>query len=447
MRAVRRLAGLRPFRLALLLSTALFSGGCWDRVELNALAVADMMAIDLTEDGQLRVSLQFVVPAELAGTVGASSSGGERDPFYTIEATGATLPEAFTRIQAKLPRRLFTSHIRTVVLGEEFARSGITPVFDSLTRMRELRITADVVATRGEGRELLTASPRLGRLPSTALTNLLYQMIVPPRNIRQVAIALASEGIDPFLPWITVTRRTETQLDPGAAGQEFEIRGIAVFRGDRLAGFVPLAEARGLSWLVDEVPFATATIRWPPPGEEGDAPREPSDLAPAERSIQQAMPPGPGPDRPGGGLREPSQISPLVIRGSVDLRSRVEDNEIRIEVRVRATDDIVTNQAGLDFTDPSVIPHLEKALAKDVEERMRAILRLAQDVFQADIFGFGALVRRSHPEVWRQVKANWHEVFSKLPVDIEVKPQVRRVGLTNSPAPFHEDQLRRVPGP
>ena len=78
---------------------------------------------------------------------------------------------------------------------------------------------------------------------------------------------------------------------------------------------------------------------------------------------------------------------------------------------------------------------------------MRAILRLTQEVFQADIFGFGALVRRSYPEVWRQVKENWHEIFSKLPVDIEVKPQVRRVGLTNSPAPFRDEQLRRAPSP
>ncbi len=446
MTAVRRLAALRPLRLALILFFAYVGGGCYDRIELNALAVADMMAIDLTEDGLLRVSLQFVVPAELASSVGIGTSG-QRDPFYTIDAIGATLPEAFTRIQAKLPRRLFTSHVRTIVLGEEFARSGITPVFDSLTRMRELRITADVVATRGEGRALLSAAPRLGRLPSAALANLLYQLIVPPRNIRQVAIALAMEGIDPFVPLITLTQRTETELEPGTAAQEFEIEGIAVFRGDRLAGFVPLSEARGLAWLVNEVPFATATIQWPPAGQEDDPPEHPSDLSPTERRIQVDFPPAPGPEHPGGGMREPGQISPLVIRGNTDLRARVEGGEIRIEAQVRATDDIVTNQAGLDFTDPSVIPQLEQALARDVEGRMRAILRLAQEVFQADIFGFGALVRRSYPEVWRQVKENWHEIFSKLPVDIEVKPQVRRVGLTNSPAPFRDEQLRRAPSP
>lgn len=432
---------------SLLLLPLILSGGCYDRIELNALAVADLMAIDLSEDGLLRVSLQFVVPAELTNPGGTGPSGGQQDPFYTIEATGTTLPDAFAKIQAKLPRRLFTSHIATVILGEEFARAGIAPVFDSLTRMRELRITADVVATRGEGRALLAAAPRLGRLPSAALINLIYQQIVPPRNIREVAIALATEGIDPFLPLITLTSRTETELEQGRSAQEFEIGGIAAFRGDRLVGFASLSEARGLAWLIDKAPFATATIEWPPPGEEHDSPVKPSDLSPVERLIDADAPPGEGPGRPGGGLREPNQISPMVIRGRVDLHPRVEDGKIRIEVRARVTDDIVTNQAGLDFTDPAVVPALEKALAEDLTRRMRTMLQLAQEVFQADLFGFGLLLRRSHPQVWQQVKSDWHALFSQLEVDIEVKPRIRRVGLTNSPAPLVEEQLRKVPHP
>lgn len=437
----------RRFARSLLIIPLIFSGGCYDRVELNALAVADMMAIDLSEDGMLRVSIQFVVPAELANPGGTGPSGGQRDPFYTIEAIGATLPDAFAKIQARLPRRLFTSHIRVIVLGEEFARSGITPVFDSLTRMRELRITADVVATRGEGRALLLASPRLGRLPSAALTDLLYQRIVPHRNIREVALALATEGVDPFMPVVELTRRIETELEEGIRPEEFEISGVAVFRGDRLAGFTSLAEARGLAWLVNEAPFSTATISWPPPGENDGAPVKPSDLSEAERAIQKEFPPGTGPERPGGELREPNQISPLVIRGRVERRARVEDGRIRIEIDVEVTDDIITNQAGLDFTDPAVVPALEKALADDLEGRMRTMLRLAQEVFQADVFGFGVLVYRAHPQVWRSVKRDWHTLFSQLEVDIAIKPRIRRTGLTNSPAPFRDEQLRRVPSP
>ena len=97
-----------------------------------------------------------------------------------------------------------------------------------------------VVVTQGEAAALLQAAPRLGRLPVAALASTLEQKIVPIRSIREVAIALVSEGVDPFIPAVGLTSRIETQLEPGAPTQEFELIGAGIFRGDRLVGFAPL---------------------------------------------------------------------------------------------------------------------------------------------------------------------------------------------------------------
>lgn len=430
-------------RLVLLYLMMLAAGGCYDRIELNELAIADIMAIDLTEDGLLRVSLQFLVPSELVnpGDVGAGS--GVRDPFYVIDAVGETVPEALSLLQAKVPRRLFTSHVRVIVLGEELARAGIGPVFDSLTRMRELRVAADVVVTEGEGVVLLQASPRLGRLPVGALANMLNQGIVPRRTIRQVAIALASDGIDPFIPAVGLAPRIETEREAGVRAEEFEIIGVGVFRGDRLVGFATLEQARGLAWLVDEAPFAVATIPWPPEGGPASPQAQRPDVSPEEALIRRDAPPGSGPAGLGGGIKEPNQISPQVLRTRVQLRSEVKDGQVIIHVDARAIDDIVTNQAGLLLTDPSVIPELEKALATSVEERMRAMLRLAQEELEADVMGFGALVRREHPKEWRELRRDWHAHFRQVQVNIKVAVEVRLTGLTGNPASFRPEQMRK----
>ncbi|OUM93546.1 MAG: hypothetical protein BAA04_00980 [Firmicutes bacterium ZCTH02-B6] len=420
----------------------LAAGGCYDRIELNELAIADIMAIDLTEDGLLRVSMQFIVPSELTNPGGVGAGSGLRDPFYVIEAVGETVPEALSLLQAKVPRRLFTSHVRVIVLGEDLARAGIGPVFDSLTRMRELRVSADVIVTKGEGATLLRAAPRLGRLPVSALANMLHQRIVPTRTIRQVAIALASDGIDPFIPAVGLAPRIETELEAGVRAQEFELEGVGIFRGDRLVGFATLEQARGLAWLVNEAPFAVATIQWPPEGGPPSPPAARPDVSPEEALIQRDAPPGFGPDALGGGLKEPNQISPQVLRAKVDLRSEIKDGQVVIHVHARAVDDIVTNQAGLNLMDPKVIPELEKALATSVEERMRAMLRLAQEELEADVMGFGALVRRQHPKEWRELRQNWHAHFRQVPVHISVEVKVRRTGLTGNPAPFRPEQMR-----
>lgn len=421
----------------------LLLGGCYDRIELNELAIADIMAIDRTEDGLLKVSLQFLIPSELTNPGGVGSGGGLRDPFYIMEATGATLPEAFSLLQAKVPRRLFTSHIRVIVLGEELARSGIGPVFDSLTRMRELRISADVVVTEGEGARLLRAAPRLGRLPVLALANTLGQRIVPQREIRQVAIALAAEGMDPFIPAVGLVPRIETQLEAGTRAQEYELTGVGIFRGDRLVGFAPLDLARGLAWLVDEAPFAAATIEWPPETGAPSPQLERTDLSPSEALIEREAPPGTGPGSPGSGLKEPNHITPLIVRARVHFHTEIQDGQVVVNVHAHAVDDIVTNQAGLDLTDPKVIPELEEALADSVKQRMQAMLRLAQEELNADVFGFGALIRRNYPQLWRTLRQDWHDHFRRLPVHITVDVDVRRTGLTGNPTIFRPEQLRK----
>src|SRR5690606_4595155 len=97
-----------------------------------------------------------------------------------------------------------------------------------------------------------------------------------------------------------------------------------------------------------------------------------------------------------------NQISQMLLHATSKITADVRDGEIVIRVASRSVDDIVGNPAGLDLTDPSVIPALEEAIADDIKARMRAVLSYAQDDFQADIFGFGSVVRRNHPKVWRE---------------------------------------------
>lgn len=443
---------IRGPQIAAICLISIVCAGCYDKVELNQLAVADIMAIDLADDGQLLVSLQFVIPGELSSLGGSGGAGAaNRDAFYVIQAKGATLPEAFSFLQAKLPRRLFTSHVRVIVLGEAFAKAGIGPVFDSLTRMRELRVTMDVVLARGNAVELLRAAPRFEKLPATALATLLYQRVVPTRTVREVAISLVGDGLDLFLPTVGIAKRIEPErgdgqatsgADPPTSPGEFEITGVGIFRDDRLVGFTSREAARGLAWLLNRVPVSTTTLEWPPAGPPVERIPE-SQRAPQSDGLEQDQPPGTGPDSPGAGLNRPNQISPILLRGSSRIHSEVREGEIVIRVEAHAQDDILTNQAGLDLADPSVIPELEAAIGARVEERIRMILQLAQDVYQADIFGFGAMVRRDHPKMWREVRSDWNSVFSKLDVQVSVDIKVRRVGLTNRPASMKVEQLQK----
>lgn len=57
----------------------------------------------------------------------------------------------------------------------------------------------------------------------------------------------------------------------------------------------------------------------------------------------------------------------------------------------------------------------------------------AQKEYSSDIFGFGVYVRKYRPQYWKKAKKDWNDIFSKLPVDIQVAANIMRTGIIKSP--------------
>ncbi|MBP3962579.1 Ger(x)C family spore germination C-terminal domain-containing protein [Paenibacillus sp. DLE-14] len=49
--------------------------------------------------------------------------------------------------------------------------------------------------------------------------------------------------------------------------------------------------------------------------------------------------------------------------------------------------------------------------------------------YHSDIFGFGTAIHRANYKAWNQLKDNWEQEFTNLPVHIKVSTQIRRTGV------------------
>lgn len=91
--------------------------GCWSRRELNDLAIALAMGVDSSGD-QFKVSAQIVNPGEVTSVKG----GGGNSSIATYSSSGETIFEAIRKMTTKSPRKIYFSHTRLVVIGEELAK-------------------------------------------------------------------------------------------------------------------------------------------------------------------------------------------------------------------------------------------------------------------------------------------------------------------------------------
>ena len=89
--------------LGLLCVAAGILSGCWDRVEVNDLALVNAAAFDAVPGGGDSVTVQVVVPKNLqaAGGTGPQSGGqgGGGPVVAVVSGTGRSIADAVSRIQ------------------------------------------------------------------------------------------------------------------------------------------------------------------------------------------------------------------------------------------------------------------------------------------------------------------------------------------------------------
>ncbi|OMF70044.1 spore gernimation protein GerC [Paenibacillus peoriae] len=386
--------------LCLILALVLLLTGCWNRRELNELAIAVGMGIDKQGD-QFRVSLQVVDPGKASAKKGAG--GGAPATLYTEEAD--TIFEAIRKITTISPRRMYFSHLRICVIGESMATEGMAKSLDLLSRYHQFRTDFYIVVSKGTSAEdTLKIMTPLDPIPANDLFSSLEtsQKNWSPSTtvtLDELVSALTSEGMQPVLTGLRIVGNKETGETSGnvqeiAPSARLQYSGLAVFRKDRLIGWLNETESRGYNFIRGKVQSSVGFVACPRGG----------------KVVSEI-------------IRTQTTIKGNVYRGEpqVNIKMQVEANVGEVECN------------DLDLTQVGMIYDIEKKEEEKIEEIMKMAVRKAQKSYKADIFGFGEAIHRADPRTWKSIKKNWdYEHFAELPVNIKVNFKIRRLGTIGS---------------
>lgn len=385
--------------------------GCWSRVEVNDVSIITASGIDKTEDGKIRLTLQIIVPKLLGqgGATGGGGGGGGKSATVVVSEKGETALDAYRRLQEKLPRKLFYSHSRVIVIGEKAARDGVSPLLDFFSRYRESRLRNYILFTKGEAADILNLPPKWEGISAEEIREEEKQRIVMSTYLKDFYDMLLTDGVEP------IAAQVEPQgLETGGKGlsrngkeKRPAVTGAAVFHKDKLVGWMSDKETRGVQWLRKEFNEAVITV---------DVPQN-----------------------KGGG-----KISVRVLKGEAKINPVIKGSKVTIKAVVRTEDELYDNSSKLDLTKPEVIDYIEKKVDSDIKDRIQLALDVAQKQFKSDVFGFGREVYREHPKEWKkQFKKRWDQEFPKVKVDIASHATVVRTGLTNKSLSWEDKELKK----
>ncbi|WHY55580.1 Ger(x)C family spore germination protein [Peribacillus simplex] len=390
--------------LSLMVICTTFTSGCWDKTELNEMAIVSAVGLDRNKEGKLVGTFQIINPSNVAGAL--QGGGGTNPPISIYRATGDNVLELDSIASTKISRDMYFAHANLVVIGEELAKEeGLNNIFDAFERSPEFRATTRIVIARGvKARDIVEALTAIDKVSAekvikTIETTEKTQGKNISINLQEVIKNLLSTGKEPIISGFTVrgntgkedkmenTMSSDIVANPNAAG-------IGVLKDGKLIDWLDGDKAIGSMWVLDRIENTNSNLDW-----EG----------------------------------KKDAITYQVIRQKTSISVKMENGKPKVFIKARAEGDIREANVPLNLTDTHVLIDLEKKLAKDLKKTMEdAIVRAQKN--KSDIFGFGEIMHENHPKEWKKIEKNWDDVsFPKLEVDVQAETFIRRTGLRNKP--------------
>lgn len=380
-------------------------GGCWDRVEVNDLALVTAAAIDKSGGDEIRLSVQVFIP-RTGGGGGQSMSGGKPEgggggQSIVRTGTGVTIADAMSKVQEVLPRRLFWGHTEVFIIGEKLAATGIRKQVDFILRFPLMRERSNLFISNGEAKQVVESIPPLERFSAEVLKEMVKSKIGLNITVNELAQMLSGDSNAAVLPWVEMLH---------AKGNERHqpipyIKGSAVFKDDRMVGMLDQQSTRGVLWLRNEMDRAVVTVA--PDGEDG------------------------------------GHVSFLLLKSSTQLIPNITGDAWSMTVKIETEDDIIQNTTRLDINKPEITRQLGKLLEKDIEDRVHLALRKAQQELKADIFGFNQVFHSRYSKQWNQLKHQWEDKFPTIEVNVEAKAKVLRPGMITTGGSLPKEEVKK----
>lgn len=388
-----------------------FLTGCWDHMEIQERGFVLGIAIDKAfplpkgEESEAdysskrdieKMSLQKGSPAYTYTIqipivahaknqpTGAGGGGGGGKPIWNMTIHGNSFMEASRQYSTRTNYPPYYEDLQAIIINEAVAREGISKPIDLFLRDHEMRRRTRVFITPGEAKQILEIQPKIEDYPAMYVTQLPFSASKNSRILHKTDLGQMSQslhaGADFALPRVVATK------------DEIKDAGAAVFKGDKMVGWLGELDTIYLKWVRDAVLGGILVVSMP---------------------------------------NDPEGLATLEVTGAkTKIRPKVEGNGIKMDIQVKASFDL-GEKTGAHFQnalDEGLLKELEARAEKDLKENMEDTIRHVQKEFGADIFHFNLALQRYAPDTWDQVKDKWSDVFPQVEPVISVKVTIAQIG-------------------
>ncbi|MFP5113027.1 Ger(x)C family spore germination protein [Bacillaceae bacterium C204] len=376
--------------------------GCWSSHEIEEQSLGIGVAFDkgkesfiekeLDEQGEgyfkknlITLTYQLITPQVASSTT--KQAGPQQKSYVNVSETGDSILQMARELSLERPP-LTGHHLKVIVISEKLAKSyDLEQLFDQDLRDNDFRPSCLVLTSKGSASNTLETKTA-GEIPAFRLLRIVENTyrttrILPPLPLIKLEAKLKSESSFLLQNVLSVNG-------------EVKFTGAAVIKGKthKMTGFLNEDELEGVTWITGK-------------GKGGV-------LKSYDKETGQLI------------LYE---IESMKSR----IKPRVKGNNISFDVTIESEGRLAETWVipGDTFKN-EFLKKAEKSSEKEVKRLVRNVLEKMQKEYQVDVAGFGNQLRIKNPKVWKKVKKNWDQTFSKTPINYHVKLTINDYGTSGS---------------
>lgn len=396
-------------KIILIYICSVLVSGCWDYAEIDDMAIAAGTAVDYDNiKDKLIITLELVSPrVEDPNMEGGITS-------IDIQQEGENFFDGERNLITKLGKKVFWSHSKVLILSKGTIENEkiFISILDYFMRDDEIRddIWVLVSGEKTAGEIILDSDYEIQQSTSYYLDDILMNQksISKYRGVLfwQFTDELASEGIQPTLPIITMTKKRADLLENKTQDMEENratpiLAGNCVFKGTKIVGFLNQIESKSLLIMKDELEGGVIIVE-----------------------IE--------------GEKENSKISLEIFNSKTKITPKIEDDNITMDIDVEISVNLGETESEKNFMQKESKENVEDIAQNQIKKELEALIKKVQTEYKSDIFGFGNHIERKDKKLWEKIKGNWDKEFSDVLCNVSVDLKIRSSGLRSGPIEINE---------
>lgn len=393
---MRRLSYL----IGMMLLCSLLLTGCWSSKEIEERSVYVGMAVDLANKTTAEKQLESqgggtqvqplitatiqIVPLKSVGRGQQQAESGSIKKYLNVSETGNSIFEIMRNYSLKRDRAVIGHHLKVFVISTELAEKiELHKLLDFLLRDNDIRPSSMVFLSRGKAMDTLE-SDEPDEIPAFRIRDMVRNKFRNNKIYKEVILTNLDgyfHGKQSFI----------LQNIAAADTGEIEFTGAGIIKGstNKWIGDLDQENLSAISWI------------------QGDS---------------------------SGGLLKTvndrnSIITYEILSGESKIIPKVDGERLSFHVDIKTEGRLIeTWDAEETASKAFFLKEAEQKFEQKLETMLQNLMKKMQTEYKVEVAGFGDRLRITHPKVWKKVKDDWDDIFSRATVSFDISLKITDYG-------------------